>query len=214
MVFDMDGLLLDSERLALETFAAACHHAGIDPDLRRYLPCIGTTVEATRRILIDGFGPAFPIDEITAEWSRIYAAAVRAGAVPVKPGARALLETVYRAGIPAAVATSTARAIALHKLDAAGMSPFIAVVVAGDDVPAGKPDPAPYLEATRRLGREPRRCWALEDSESGVRSALAAGLYVIQVPDLVAPTVEVRALGHRIVDSLDAVAAMLQARIG
>jgi HAD superfamily hydrolase (TIGR01509 family) len=209
----MDGLLLDSERLALETFAAACRNAGIEPDLGLYLPCIGTTVEATRRILIDGFGPAFPIDEITAEWSRIYMAAVRQGSVPLKPGARELLETVARAGIPAGVATSTARAIALHKLGAAGLSPFIAVVVAGDEVPAGKPHPAPYLEATRRLGREPRRSWAVEDSEHGVRSALAAGLYVIQVPDLVPPTAEVRALGHRIVDSLDGVAEMFHASI-
>jgi HAD superfamily hydrolase (TIGR01509 family) len=202
LVFDMDGLLLDSERLALEAFVAACRRCGVEPDVAHYLPCIGTTHASTLAILRQGYGAEFPLDDVVVEWSRIYGARVHDEPVPLKPGARDALECVTAAGIPVAVATSTARATAEHKLGLAGLSAYVLHVVGGDEVARGKPDPAPYLEAARRLGRPPQRCWAVEDSDNGVRSAHAAGLQVIQVPDLVPPGSEVRRLGHPILGSL------------
>jgi HAD superfamily hydrolase (TIGR01509 family) len=198
----MDGLLLDTERLALEAFVAACASVGYAADLERYLPCIGTTAAETRQILTATFGAGFPYDAMAVDWSRRYRATVERGEVPLKTGAREALEAVAASGRPVAIATSTRRALALTKLERTGLLRHVTLVVGGDEVWASKPDPAPYLEATRRLNRSPARCWAVEDSPNGVRAAVAAGLWVVQVPDLAAPGPELRALGHTIVDSL------------
>jgi HAD superfamily hydrolase (TIGR01509 family) len=213
VVFDMDGLLLDSERLALEAFVAACRSCGFEPDLNAYLPCIGTPPATTRVLLLEGYGPGFPYDEIAAEWSRIYREIALDRPVPLKPGARAALEIVAASGRPVGIATSTAQAIARRKLAMVDLLPLVDVLVGGDEVSPGKPDPAPYLEAARRLRRLPARCWAVEDSDNGVRSAAGAGFHVVQVPDLVQPAPELRALGHPILPSLEAFAAYFEAAL-
>jgi beta-phosphoglucomutase-like phosphatase (HAD superfamily) len=107
------------------------------------------------------------------------------------------------------VATSTRQPRAQQRLAQAGLLGFFAVVVAGDEVENGKPAPDIYLEAARRLGIDPARSFALEDSHAGVRAAHAAGLKVIMVPDLLPATEEIEKLTHRVVPSLDAVLAVL-----
>ena len=104
--------------------------------------------------------------------------------------------------MPCALATSTQGPLAETKLTLAGLHEYFVARVTGDLVRRGKPHPEPYLAAAARLGLEAHECWALEDSENGVRSAMAAGCQTIQVPDLVAPSETVRALGHDIVESL------------
>jgi HAD superfamily hydrolase (TIGR01509 family) len=214
VVFDMDGLLLDSERLALEAFVGACRQFGFEPDIALYLPCIGTRSETTRELLQSGYGAGFPYDEIAPEWARRYRELTVVSAVPLKAGARGALTAVRDAGLPVGIATSTKRDLARHKLERAGLWRLVNALVAGDDVAAGKPHPAPYLEAARRLGAEVRDCWAVEDSAVGVRSARAAGCQVMEVPDMVAPDAEIRALGHAILPTLDAFVAHFRAHYG
>ena len=122
--------------------------------------------------------------------------------IPLKSGAEELLQDLKRGGIPMAVATSTPNPRATHMLRNSGMLQAFDVVVAGDQVQRGKPLPDIYLRAAELLGVPPERCLALEDSENGVRSALAAGMTVIQVPDLVEPSDAVRDLGHTILGTL------------
>jgi len=205
----MDGLLLDTERLALATFRDACRVQGFEPDESVYLRCIGTRGERTREILIEGYGEEFPIDAVSAEWTERYHEHVMNRPVEIKPGAFRLLERLAELALPLALATSTGSDVARRKLELAGLARFFVHVVGGDQVTYAKPHPEPYLEAIRRLGVAPQHTWAIEDSEHGVRSAAAAGLYVVQVPDLITPSADLRALGHPIVSSLAEVERMV-----
>ena len=214
LVFDMDGLLLDTERIALRAFEEACGEAGWpDPDLDVYARCIGSTGGDEGAILRAGYGPDFPWDAVRDGWWRRYHEHVEHRAVPVKPGATELLSYCVESGLPCALATSTRAALAQRKLSLAGLDGYFPVRVTGDMVRRGKPDPEPYLSAAARLGARPERCWAFEDSANGVRSACAAGFEVFQVPDLVEPLPELRRLGHTVLESLyDAIDELREAR--
>ena len=214
LVFDMDGLLLDTERIARDAFEEACRDAGWpSPDLAIYARCIGSTGQDEGAILCAGYGPGFPWEAVRDGWRRRYHDHVEHRAAPVKPGAVELLSYCLDSGIPCALATSTRSELAETKLALAGLDACFAVRVTGDMVRRGKPDPEPYLSAAERLGTRPERCWAFEDSANGVRSACAAGFEVFQVPDLVEPSPELRRLGHTVLDSLyDAIDELHEAR--
>ncbi len=202
VVFDMDGLLLDSERIALEAFLKTCESIGFEPDQSVYRRCIGSNAERTKEILIKGYGPTFPFDDVMDIWREQYKKEAFDKPVPLKSGVIELLKTVKGIGLPMAIATSTAFKKAMIKLTNAGLGDFFNVIVAGDQVQRSKPDPEIYLAAASRLGKDPRDCLALEDSDNGVKSAHAAGMTIFQIPDLVEPSQEVISLGHRIVSSL------------
>lgn len=211
VLFDMDGLLLDSERLARDAFVRACADHGWTADLEIYQQCIGSTYEKTREILTAAHGEIFPYEAIDASWSHHYHARLAEGPVPVKPGAEALLVHLSERRVPMALVTSTRRTTAVEKLQATGLIGFFDAMVCGGETDRGKPDPDPYLEGAARLDLSPETCWALEDSANGVRAAVSAGCVVFQVPDLVPPTAELERLGHRIVITLDEVRAALEA---
>ena len=210
VVFDMDGLLLDTEKQALQGFLHACSAHGVAANLTAYYKCISTGSRDSRQILIDGHGPDFPFDDVTAEWNAYYAANFRNRPPPVKAGARDILETVGRAGLPCALATSTREPYATERLAAVGLDRYFDVKVTGDRIGRGKPDPEIFLVAAAELGIEPARCWVFEDSPNGVRAALAAGCSVLQIPDLVEPDDDVRALGHVILASLQVADELLR----
>jgi HAD superfamily hydrolase (TIGR01509 family) len=138
----------------------------------------------------------------------LYDVRVDAG-LPLKTGLIALLERLAAHGMATAVVTSTRRPRALYKLERAGLLAHFALVIGGDEVAHPKPAPDIYRLAAQRLHVSPERCVVLEDSPAGVRSALAAGMTPIHIPDLVAPSDEVRALGHRIVANMDEAHALL-----
>jgi HAD superfamily hydrolase (TIGR01509 family) len=213
IVFDMDGLLLDTERIALATFEEACRAHGLEVERTVYERCIGTSVQGTRDILGGALGYDV-YDRLSREWFSRYEARVLTQAVDVKDGGIEILELTRSLGVPIALATSTATELARTKLRLAGLLDFFAAIVGGDVVANPKPHPEPYLTAARALGFAPNQCWAIEDSDNGVRAAHAAGLFVFQVPDLVQPAAEVRGIGHPVVDSLREVARLLAAQSG
>ena len=210
IIFDMDGTLLDSERIAYETFVATCAQHGLTAEPALYRRCIGTRGEQTRQVLRDAFGPELALDAFWDHWSNLYRIHAIEQVVPVKTGAITLLTLLNEMNIPCAVATSTRRVIALRKLGNTDLLKFFAFVLGGDEVEESKPHPQIYQEAARRLALVPQRAWAIEDSDAGVRSAHAAGMVVIQIPDLHPPTTDVAALGHHIVESLDDVTDLLR----
>lgn len=209
VVFDMDGLMLDSERAITDCMVRAAEETGhaLPPSL--WLELIGSAEDACRERLAGLLG-AGPADALLARADALYETVVDAG-VPHRPGIVPLLDWLERHALPRAVATSTRRPLALRKLRRAGLLERFHAVCTSSDVARPKPAPDVYLLAARRLGVAPARCLVLEDSPTGVRAALAAGMLPVQVPDLLAPDEEVRALGHRIVASLDEVRGLLEA---
>jgi HAD superfamily hydrolase (TIGR01509 family) len=210
VIFDMDGLLLDSERISLSTFVAACRECNFDPDPRVYYRCIGTTYGRAKEILQDGYGPAFPLAAIAFLWEKKYAEEQLNSTVPLKTGVLNLLKYLGQKGLKKAVVTSTYKENALRKLANAGILSYFELVLTGDEITSPKPDPEIYLAACRMLKEAPANCLALEDSDAGVLAAFSAGVMVIQVPDLLDPSAEVKALHHPIVKTLKDVETILR----
>lgn len=201
-IFDMDGLLLDTERVCLTVFEQACQNIGI-PFLRDvYLSIIGCNASGIEQRLKAGYGPSLNYQHLHQEWRKNYDAIVKHQAIPIKAGVLDLLTWLKQHNIPTAVATSTQKEVAEIKLNLAQLSPYFDVITTGCEVHNGKPDPEIYLLAAERLSVEPQQCLAFEDSNNGVRSAMAANMYTFQIPDLVEPDAEIRALGHQIRPSL------------
>ncbi|TDB77143.1 HAD family phosphatase [Micromonospora sp. KC723] len=181
MLFDMDGTLVDSEKLwdvALRELAAA-YGGELSADARRAI--IGTSMAESMRILHDDLGQPERDPQVSAAWIDARILELFRTGLRWRPGALALLRAVRAAGIPTALVTSSGRALVEIALDTLGRDSFDAVVC-GDEVDAAKPHPEPYLTAARLLGVPIARCVAIEDSPTGVASALAAGAAVLAVP--------------------------------
>ncbi len=177
----MDGTLVDSEKLwdvALQELAAV-YGGVLSDDARRAI--VGTGMADAMRIVHDDLGqPERDVQE-SADWISARILELFRTGLQWRPGALALLRAVRDAGIPTALVTSSGRSLVEVALDTLGRDSFDAVVC-GDEVDAAKPHPEPYLTAARLLGVPVERCVAIEDSPTGVASALAAGAAVLAVP--------------------------------
>lgn len=200
-LFDMDGLLLDTEQAFLDAALTLLVPRGFAPARVEafFVSLVGSNNETTRAALGDLLGAFAP--EFEAEWYALHGANM-ARHVPVKPTVYEVIETLTAEGARMAVVTSTRRALALSKLKKAGLIDAFSLVVGGDEVPANKPDPAPYLQAAQALGVAPQRCAAFEDSDRGIAAAVAAGCISVQVPDLRPDGVPFPQLGQLHADSL------------
>lgn len=201
VLFDMDGLMIESERALLQCWREASLRLGLHAlDDALWLSFVGLSDRVCVELLRERL--AEPQVEALLQATQVrYDAHVEAG-LPLKPGVLELLALLESRGIPRAVVTSTRRERALQKLERCALLPHFDAVITGSDVMHAKPAPDIYLLAAQRLGVLPAHCVVLEDSVPGVRAALAAGMTPIQVPDLVVPDDAARALGHRVVDSL------------
>jgi HAD superfamily hydrolase (TIGR01509 family) len=183
VLFDMDGLLVDSERLWFETEADVMARLGGTWGPEHQESLVGGSLGRTVDYMLSLTGPVAPPEEIGRSLLDGMAERLRAN-VPMMPGAKELLDEVREAGVPSALVSSTHRTLMEYALDGIGRDRFT-VTVAGDEVARTKPDPEPYLTAARLLDVDPRRCVALEDSLNGVASADAAGCHVVAVPSVV-----------------------------
>ncbi|MDN3563118.1 HAD family hydrolase [Paeniroseomonas aquatica] len=207
VVFDMDGLLFDSEALYREAFFVAARDLGHRFTTEDFLELVGrpwTANRATLQARLDGTGDA---DALKSVWMRHYEA--KRASLALKAGVAELLDRLDELGLPRAICTSSSHAdvrynLALHRLGGR----FNAVVAAGDYA-RGKPAPDAFLRAAEVLGVAAGDCLALEDSHNGVRAAAAAGMCTVMVPDLLSATEEVRALCHCVAASLHDVRALL-----
>jgi len=200
-IFDMDGTLLDTEAVFRDIVFDVCTELGFEMTDDVHRSMVGSSHERTNQLLIEAYGVAFPY-AMFDEKCRVTMRERSHTGVPVKPGAVEFITELRARGIPAAVATSSRNPHAEHHLSAAGLLDLFETVVTRDDVVNPKPHPEPYLTAAERLGVNPRRCLALEDSHSGVRAAHAAGMQTVMVPDLVGPNDDIHALGISIMESL------------
>jgi len=187
VLFDMDGTLVETEQLWGEAmFELAAQLGGRMSDHAR-AATVGTSMRVAMETLHADLGIRRTEDELQADaaWVESRTAELMAGGVAWRPGAPELLRSVRAAGLVTALVTTTPRALAdivLRSIrDSLGEDPFD-ITICGDEVPARKPDPAPYLQAMDALNVEPGECVVIEDSRAGITAGLAAGAAVLGVP--------------------------------
>jgi HAD superfamily hydrolase (TIGR01509 family) len=208
VVFDMDGLILDTETIYREVMMEAAGAHGAELPDAVFLAMVGLPADSSRLVALDHFGEDFPYEPWIGRVSELAHARLADGA-PLKAGVVELLDRLDALGLPRAIATSSSRAGVERHLRPAGLLDRFHAVVAAGDYAKGKPHPDPFLAAATRLGVRPERCVALEDSHNGVRAAHAAGMMTVMVPDLLPATDEMRALAMMVLGSLHEVAGRL-----
>jgi HAD superfamily hydrolase (TIGR01509 family) len=193
VVFDMDGLMLDTERPAMACWMHVAKAFGWDISAEVICRTIGINATDTKEVFMEVYGAAFPYQDIRVEVSRIIKAQAEQEGIAHRPGLLPLLERLAQLRVPYAVATSTARDTALWKLRKAGIAERFTVIVCGDEVTRGKPAPDIFLKALELLDKAPSQSVGFEDSPAGLQSLHAAGIRSVFVKDLVEPPPEVLA---------------------
>ena len=203
VIFDMDGLLLDSEKISFSTFKEALKVFNIEKKSDLFYTMIGKDAISCKNILKESLSDKVDHDEFGKVWSDLYKKETTLKPIPVKDGAIALLNHLKDLKVTIAVATSTDTNMAKEKLKNAGLLEYFTMVVGGDQIKRGKPNPDIYLHVANKLSVNPKKCLALEDSENGVKSAASAGMTVIQIPDIIQPSNGLKQLGHIILSCLE-----------
>lgn len=207
-IFDMDGLMLDTERPSLRAWKKAGEQMGFSIDEEVVFRTIGISEEAVRKVYIDAFGEDFPYLEVRAKVKQILDEEVKREGIHLRPGLLVLLDAFADMGAPLAVATSTHKERALWKLEHTGLRPRFSAFAFGDEVERGKPAPDIFLLAAERLGKNPRDCVGFEDSPAGLAGLHAAGIRSVFVKDLLEPPEETLATVWRRARDLAEAAAL------
>jgi HAD superfamily hydrolase (TIGR01509 family) len=195
--------LIDSERIILNAWIESSREIGVPLDSAEYSQVIGLKDEESNQLLVSLLGSEatfLAVRSLAREKLRAQADDV---VFPLKPGALSLLGALSQFGVPCAVASSSTSAEIDDRLTRTGVRHHFQATAGGDEVIRGKPDPAVYLLAASRLGTAPNHCVAFEDSEPGAAAAAAAGMHVVLVPDLTAPSAAFAASVHEVLRSLN-----------
>lgn len=190
-VFDMDGLMFDSERLVYETWQMMMDELGLSYSLDTFKNTIGLRSDKTERYYKQLYGSDFCYGELKQRSRLIFLERIEKEGVPIKKGLVELLDFLRANGIKTAVATSTSAQTAHKVIKMAGVYDYFDSFVCGDDVTNSKPHPEVFLKAAERLSLPAQDCVALEDSINGIKSAHSAGMTTIMVPDYLQPTEEI-----------------------
>ena len=213
IVFDVDGVLFDTERLGRLSWRDVGREIGYPDAEASYLEFVGLNRTDAEAKMLRLFGPDFPCDYFMQLCSACTQARVEREGVPLKPGVESLLRFLKERGVPTALATSSGRRRTGRRLEMAGLTSYFSALVTGDQVVHGKPDPEIYLLACRALGTQPALTLAVEDSRNGILSASRAGMQVAMVPDLIPPSPELEPLLAVRRNSLDELRQWLAGRL-
>ena len=196
VIFDMDGVIFDSEILVLSSWKEVAGRHGIQDVEKVCHECLGTNSAVSKQIFLRHYGQDFPYDEYKAEMAEVFFAHASDGKLAKKQGVEELLKYLKDKGFKVGIASSTREKIVRRQIS--------------DMVKHSKPEPDIFLEACGRLESKPENCYVIEDSYNGIRAAHAAGMHPIMVPDLMEPTEEMKSLAEQILGSLCAVQEFLQ----
>lgn len=201
VIFDMDGLMIDSERVTYEEYCRKLDQLEYHFDESMYRRCLGKNKQSVYQVFIDHYGEDFPITEV---WNDVHVSLDHRlqQSVPLKTGIFELLTFLKENGYKTIVATSSSRARANMILQAANIGHYFDDTICGDEVRNGKPNPEIFLTACEKLGITPEEALVLEDSEAGITAAHAGNIDVICVPDMKYPAEEFASKTLKIVDSL------------
>lgn len=202
VIFDMDGVIFDSERLVLEGWLALGKKYGIT-DIDKVFPkCIGVNAVASKQIFLDYYGEDFPYDTYKQETSADYHDKYDGGRLPMKPGIKELLQFLKENTYHIGIASSTRYEVVRQQLEDAGILPYFETLICGDMVEKSKPEPDIFLKAAESLDVNPQDCIVIEDSYNGIRAASKACMFPIMVPDMIEPDEEMRHLAKAIFSDL------------
>lgn len=192
VIFDMDGVLFDTEKLCMDSWIAVAGEQGI-PDMETFFPsCIGRNLTDTKALFRDFYGDVYDYERFRKQASIWFHNYIEQKGLPVKKGVRELLDFLQRGGYDIGLASSTSRPSVEGHLVRAGIREYFQSLTTGDMVEHSKPCPDIYLMACKSVGVDPAWAIAIEDSPNGIRAAYSAGMIPVMVPDLIAPDQEMR----------------------
>lgn len=210
VIFDMDGLMFDTERLSKQGWLAAAEQLDY-PITEEMIDHIrGTNTAYSKQLFLETYGTAVDYDLARKARTDYVNEIIHKKGVPIKKGLKELLSYLNNNHIPCAVATSTHRKLATEYLKMAGVYDSFTEVIFGDEVSRGKPDPEIFLKAADKLGVSPKECIVLEDSPHGIRAGFAAGASVVAIPDLTPITGEMRSLTVACCNDLEQVIGFIE----
>lgn len=202
VVFDMDGLMLDTEPLYKAAWQGGCRELGYDLTDAVHTTLVSRPTLACEQVVVGTFGVGFPLDRFQHRWPALWRLSATADGIHHKPGLLPLLTFLRHRGVRTAVATSSEASFTEFSLGHAGLLGFFDAIVTGDLIARGKPAPDIYLAAAGRLGVAPRRCVAFEDSEAGIVAAASAGMVAVLIPDWVPPSAVAQRAASQVLPSL------------
>ena len=201
-IFDMDGVIFDSERLYIDCCIEVAEKLGMDQIVETCHRCIGVTTEVTRAILLETYRDIDLVDRFREQSVALVRSKIDSGLLELKPGVRELLDFLRAKGCRIAIASSTRTDIVEKELADARLIGYFSAVVGGDRAQRSKPNPDIFLKAAELLGEKTENCVVIEDSFNGIRAAKAAGMTAIMVPDQLVPDEEIRGLADFVLPSL------------
>ena len=205
VIFDMDGVLIDSERRSFECYQEVFKEYDYKIDEKFYVKFIGRNVDGIKAVMQEEYGDDFPFDEIYKKKSKLSLELTNKYGVKIKPGVHELLDYLNKENYKIAVATSTRRERALELLEESKIKEKVNYVICGDQVENSKPNPEIFLKAAKGLDIKPENCMVIEDSDAGITAAHAAKMIGIHVPDMKFLEDENKDLAFKILGSLSEV---------
>lgn len=193
IVFDMDGVLFDTERVYFDAWELAGNELGVDTTEIRW-QCAGHIVSDMKGIFEPYFDYKVPFEAFNERKKACFERLLKENGLPLKPGLHEIMDFLKENGYRIALATSTSRDSAVSHLTEAGVLSYFDALTTGDMFVHGKPDPEIYLTACRLLGSDPAETYAVEDSYPGLESAHGAGMKTVMIPDLFRPNERTRAI--------------------
>lgn len=210
VIFDMDGVLFDTERVCMKAWMAVAEKHGLPGMEELFNRVIGLNANDSRQIVLEAYGQEFDYPAFRQETADCFKKYIKEDGLPIKPGVPEILEWLKGSGYRVGLASSTRSESVLSHIKQADMEDYFSVVITGDMIEHSKPQPDIYLLACERLGVEPDQAYAIEDSPNGIRSAHAAGMWTIMVPDMIAPDEEMLRLSRVILKDMTEVLVYLQ----
>ena len=212
VLFDMDGVIFDSERAVLAVWRELAAELDLPGIGEVFLRCVGTNKRRTEEILLAAY-PGLDFPAFDGEVRRRFRARYDGGRLPVKPGTEQILRALRERSVPLALASSTDSAVVRRELEEAGLLGYFDAVIGGDQVHVSKPNPEIFLLAAQALDAAPEDCFVIEDSFNGIRAARAAGMHGVMVPDLLPPDGEMERLAEVILPDLAAAEEYIIGRV-
>lgn len=214
IIFDMDGLMFDTEKISYDSWSSAANLYNYEIEKDLFEKTIGTNLNKTKEIYMDHFGEAFPFDSIKEERVKLSDEMIQTNGVPIKKGLNELIQYLSQQKVTMAVATSTSRTRALKLLKLAGLESCFDYILCGDEVKNSKPHPEIFLNVAEQLKCSPSKCLVLEDSELGIKAAYEAGMIPVMIPDLKEPSQDIQGLMYKRMNHLLEVKCFLEAHFG